>query len=71
MANRFSLKKNSNPRREEIGAVWISTSEKGEQVYRIKININGKDTWFVAFPNKYKTAHNSPDLSVYEERPLK
>jgi uncharacterized protein (DUF736 family) len=55
-------------REDEIGALWIKNSSKGEFMTG-KITINGQEINVVAFPNDHKSNDRSPDWRLLKAKP--
>ena len=51
---------------KSIGALWAKKSKKGNTFYSGNIEIEGKKTLIIAFPNTKKTKETQPDISIYK-----
>jgi len=51
--------------REQVGAVWISTSKSGNEYLKIKIKIEGQSYSLIAFTNKRKMKDTQPAFLVF------
>lgn len=58
-----------NNKNENIGALWIKQSTKGEFFSGNIKDENDKEYKIVIFKNGYKEKENQPDYNIYKSKP--
>jgi hypothetical protein len=49
----------------KLGALWIKPNARGGERWTGNVEIDGKKTRIVIFPNNYKEKENQPDLIIF------
>lgn len=55
---------------ENIGALWLNKSKKGQRYMSGQIEIDGKKHKIVVFKNKYKDEDKHPDYRIFPSQKM-